>query len=72
MSLLMTGGTNCESLLAAPSQNLRHGKSRDAGTASWISQNRDFDEFDHFNVREIKHLGLGKKDFVIRDEEFFC
>ena len=24
MSLLMTGGTNCESLLASPSQNLRH------------------------------------------------
>ena len=38
-------------------------ETRDAGTASWISQN----EFDHFNVREIKHRGLKKKDFVIRD-----
>ena len=74
MSLLMTGGTNCESLLAAPSQNLRHRKSRDSGTASLISRNRDFDEFDHFNVREIRHWGLRKKDFVIRDgyEDFFC
>ena len=74
MSLLMTGKTNCESLLAAPSQNLRHGKTRDAGTASLISQNHNFDEFDHFNVIAIKHWGLAKKDFVIRDgyEDFFC